>query len=185
MPMSCLSRILPFALLLLSCGGVQAENLNLLVSLQLQSTQLNLNYPSGERTTDVNSLDFIWDETLTPWLDGGLKLGLLDITQSSNPIPAGQSASGDFIGMGLRFHLYRGDRLHLFTDIDYQYNETSSDLPNQRVELRWHQLSAQPVFGWWHPDNRWQGASERHSGLGPDIQECEIGIRPSRRQNWT
>jgi hypothetical protein len=137
-------RNLLLPVLLVVSPAVWAERPSaLLVGLHIQSQRLELQYAVAVRETDVNSLDLLWDEPLNSWLEGSVKLSVLDVTQSSNPIPAGQSLSGNALGLGLRLHLYRGERLKLSADLDYQYADTTADLSGQSVDMRWQQLSGQ------------------------------------------
>lgn len=132
-------------LLLLFCIPplVRAENGPLQVSLRIQSAQINLAYPNSIRRCDISRLDVDWYERLNSWLDGSIQLGRLYLDQNDNPIPAGQSTSGDALGLGLHMHLYRGKYLRLQTDLNYQYTDTTSELSGQTVDIHWHQLSGQ------------------------------------------
>ena len=141
MTMLRVSRKWLLPLLIVGSGSAWAEDSSLLVGLHIQSTRLDLKYATSVRKTDLNSLELLWSEPLNSWLDGSVKLGVLDLTQSSNPIPAGQSTSGNALGLGLRFHLYRSDRLKLHTDFNYQYADTTSDVSGQKVDTRWHLVS--------------------------------------------
>jgi len=137
-------RYLTFILLLYFSPSIAwAEDTNLLVALHIQVNKIDLQYADTIRQTDIDSLDVIWHQTLNPWLDGIIKLGFLGITQDSNPVPEGQSTTGQYLGIGLRFHLYPGDYLKLFADLDYQYADAESTSTSQTVQMRWHQLSAQ------------------------------------------
>lgn len=129
--------------LLLSPNLLWAEELNLLVALHIQAYKIDLEYPESIRKTDFNSFDLIWHEHLNNWLDGSIKMGILGVSQGSNPIPEGQSSSGEYLGLGLRFQLYPGTDLKLFADLDYQFSSTRSDTTTQKVESSWHQVSAQ------------------------------------------
>lgn len=136
--------ILSLSLLLLAGSSpARAADSTLLVGLHIQSQRLELAYPNAVRSTSLSRLDLIWHEQLNSWLDGSIRLGKFNLTQDSNPIPAGQAGSGNALGLGLTFHLYRGDRLRLQTDLDYQYADSNAELTGQTVDLRWHQLSGQ------------------------------------------
>jgi hypothetical protein len=136
-------RMLLLSICLASVSSAWAGPPDLLVGLHIQATQMELQYSSSVRKTDFSRLDLLWREPLNEWMDGSVKLGYIDLTQDSNPIPTGQSTSGNTVGLGLQFHLYRGDRLKLHVDVDYQYADTSADLSGQQVDIRWHQLSGQ------------------------------------------
>ncbi|MBI1422621.1 MAG: hypothetical protein GC149_04070 [Gammaproteobacteria bacterium] len=116
---------------------------SLLVGLHIQSTRMDLQYADSVRKTDLSRLDLVWDQTLNSVLEGSISIGFIDLTQSGNPIPAGQSTSGNSLGLGLRVHLYRGDRLHLHADMNYQYADTSADVSGQKVDISWHQLTGE------------------------------------------
>jgi hypothetical protein len=141
MAMSLISRKLLLPMLFVVSGSVWAEDSSLLVGLHIQSVRLDLKYAASVRKTDLSRLDLVWSQPLNSWLDGSVKLGILELTQSSNPIPAGQSTSGNALGLGMRFHLHHGDRLKLHADIGYQYADTTADVSGQQVDTRWHQVS--------------------------------------------
>lgn len=138
-------RILTGLFILLWFGTItqQANAENLQVGLHIQSERLQLVYNQTVRQTDLTRLNLVWHETLTPWLDGTIRLGKFRLTQDSNPIPAGQATVGTAIGLGLRFYLYRGSRLQLSTDLGYQYTDSSASLIGQTVDMSWNQLSGQ------------------------------------------
>jgi len=104
---------------------------------------MDLQYSSSVRKTDISSLDFLWYEPLNDWLDGSVTLGIFDLTQSSNPIPAGQSVSGNSLGLAFRIHLYRAHYLKLHADLAYKYADARADLSGQSVDMHWHQISGQ------------------------------------------
>ena len=141
MPVYLRQTLLP--LLLCISGSAWATQPSLLVGLHIQNDRIALQYAAAVRETDFTRLDLLWYEPLTSWLDGSVKLGIIDVTQDSNPIPAGQSTSGNTLSLALRLHLYRGDYLKLHADMTYQYADTSADLTGQTVEMRWHQISGQ------------------------------------------
>lgn len=130
-------------LLWLSAIPGQASAQHLQVGLHIQAERLQLAYDQSVRQTDISRLDLVWHETLAPWLDGSIRLGKFRLTQDSNPLPAGQATVGTSIGLGLRFHLYRGSRLQLSSDLDYQYTDSTASLTGQTVDISWHQISAQ------------------------------------------
>lgn len=130
-------------LLLIITGSTWANQPDLLVGLHILNTRMDFQYTASIRETELTSLELAWYEPLTDWLDGGVKLGIIDLTQSSNPLPAGQSTSGNLLGLEFRLHLYRGQNLRLHLDLAYQYTDTQADLANQKVEIRWNQLRGQ------------------------------------------
>ncbi|MEJ2362308.1 MAG: hypothetical protein P8Z75_12935 [Gammaproteobacteria bacterium] len=113
------------------------------VGLHIQSERLDLAYAQSVRNTDLSRLNLVWHEQLASWLDGTIHLGKFRLTQDSNPIPAGQATDGTTIGLGLRFHLYRGSRLDIASDLGYQYADSTASLSGQTVNMSWHQVSGQ------------------------------------------
>ena len=105
--------------------------------------QLNLQYPDSVRESRITSIVLFWDQPLNDWLDGTITMELLDLSQGSNPIPAGQSVSGNSLGLGLIFHLYRSDPVKLHADLGFQYFDTSGSQDGQNVNMSWTQVSAQ------------------------------------------
>ena len=143
MGMSDFRRFLLLPILFIPATSVWAEDPPLLVGLNIQAITLNLQYPGEVRETKINSLVLFWDQPLNTWLDGSITMVLLDISQGSNPIPAGQSVSGNSLGLGLQFHLYRTDKLRLHADMDYQYVDASGNSQDQNVDMHWQQVSGQ------------------------------------------
>jgi len=124
-------------------GNARAEAARTLAGLQIQATSLQLQYPNAVRETRLSRLEFLWHEQLNNWLDGDIRLGTLLLSQSSNPLPAGQSTRGNDLGLGLDFRLYQGDILHLHVDARYRYTACDAQLASQQVTQRWHQVSLQ------------------------------------------
>ena len=139
---SILFFLLPLLLLGIARTGWSAPP-SLLVGLHIQSTRMDWQYSGSVRKTDLSRLDLVWDQTLNSMLEGSISIGFVDLTQSSNPIPAGQSTSGNSLGVGLRLHLYRGDRLQLHADMNYLYADTSADVSGQKVDISWHRVSGE------------------------------------------
>lgn len=138
-------QLLLLSLFFVTSSGVKAaEELPLLVGFNIQFYSMNLKYPDGDvRKTKINSLLLYWDQPLNGWLDGTFTMELLDVSQDSNPIPAGQAGSGASLGVGLVFHLYQSNLLHLHTDFTYKYVDTSGSLQDQNVNMTWNQESLQ------------------------------------------
>lgn len=130
-------------LLCLFLAPMAKAQTSLLIATHIQSARIDLAYPADEvRKTEFNSLILRWEEPLSPWLDGQIDIGVLDVTQSSNPITEGQSTEGQTLALGLRFHLYESRALKLNTDLGYQYARTRNSQSGLGVELRWQQVDA-------------------------------------------
>lgn len=127
----------------LICGSPPAKAAEALAGLRIEATSLQLKYPTGIRDTRLSRLEFLWHERLNSWLDGQIRLGTQLLSQSSNPLPAGQSTHGQDLGLGLVFRLYQGQRLQLHADADYRYTDCDAQLASQQVTQRWHQVSLQ------------------------------------------
>lgn len=140
-----MTRFIPSLCLLLFAYPVLARSVEpkLLVGLHLQSQRLELAYSGVVRRTHLDRLDLVWHEQLSPWLNGNIRLGKFNLTQDSNPIAAGQSGSGNTLGLGLGFRLYHGDQFHLQFKLGYQYATSTDELAGQTVDLRWHQVSGE------------------------------------------
>jgi len=135
----CLGALLVLASL--AGGSPRAEAARTLVGLHIQATRLQLQYPNEVRETRLSRLELLWHEQLNSWLDGDIRLGTLLLSQSSNPLPAGQSTRGNDLGLGLNFRLYQGDLLRLHVDTRYRYTTCDAQLASQQVTQRWHQVS--------------------------------------------
>jgi hypothetical protein len=143
MAMSRFGRILLFPTLFLAANVAWAEDPPLLVGLNIQAITLNLKYPGEVRDTRIDSLVLYWDQPLNTWLDGSITMALLDISQGSNPIAAGQALSGNALGLGLQFHLLQTELMKLHVDMNYLYVDASGDAQDQNVNMHWQQISGQ------------------------------------------
>jgi hypothetical protein len=118
---------------------LHAETRGLDVSLAIFQDTFDFNYSGDIRETKFNGLAVAWTEPLAPTILGGIELGYLEISQYSNPIPAGQTGSGDFLGLNLSFLMIDTPRYRLLTRLGYRYSETRHTVEGQAVQLDWNQ----------------------------------------------
>lgn len=120
--------------------SVAASNTDVsLAAVHLQIIEIDLDFEGTLRETEFGSFQIEIREPLAKFLDGGLLFGYLGAKQNSNPILAGQSTAGGYLGFDLNFHLVDTQPFTLDGILDYRYSETSADIDDQKVEWRWHQ----------------------------------------------
>jgi len=109
------------------------------VSFAILQDTIDFNYSGDIRETKFNGLRVAWVEPLAPTILGGIELGYLEISQYSNPIPAGQTGSGEFLGINLSFLMMDNPRYRLLTRLGYRYSEARHTVEGQAVQWDWNQ----------------------------------------------
>ena len=104
------------------------------VYLDVHNRERDFSYSGAVRRTRLTEVRVNWSEPLTPWLLGGFTLGQFELSQASNPISAGQSASGESLGIRLDARLLRGDGLRVTVSGEYRYMRANSSLSGQDIE---------------------------------------------------
>lgn len=132
-------RLFLSTLCLLVVTPLAAENPHILVGINIAGYRQDLDFGNQARETRIDTIDIYWYEKLTPSIEGGLVLGYQDITQTANPIEAGQALSGAYLGITLRINLLQASQLYLFTDLRYRYSSADRNLSDQEVEWQWHE----------------------------------------------
>lgn len=129
--------------LFLSClafaSNVIAETNGLNVGIEFGQNKTDFDYSGEIRETRLTRLGVVWFENLTPAILGGVELGYLEFTQYSNPIPAGQTGSGEYIGINLSFLLVNSQHFELLTRFAYRYNDVRHKIDDQSVDTDWHE----------------------------------------------
>ena len=130
-------------LVLLTCwpfySNALDEERGLNVGIEFGQDKTDFNYSSAIRETRLTRLGVVWYENLTPAIRGGVELGYLEFTQYSNPIPAGQTGGGEYIGLNLSFVLVNTARFELLTRFAYRYNDIRHKIDDQSVDSDWHE----------------------------------------------
>ena len=130
-----------FLLSLYSTITISDERRGLHVGLEFGQDKIDLDYSGVQRETRLSRLGVLWYEKLSPSIVGGVELGYLEFTQYSNPIPAGQTGSGEYIGLNLAFLLIETTHFDLLTRLDYRYNDARHSLDDQKINWDWHEGS--------------------------------------------
>jgi len=131
-----------FVLILLSfyaTASMSDERRGLHVGLEFGQDKIDLDYSGMQRETRLSRLGVLWYEKLSPAIIGGVELGYLEFTQYSNPIPAGQTGSGEYIGLNLSFLFVETAHFDLLTRLDYRYNDARHSLDGQKLNWDWHE----------------------------------------------
>ena len=111
------TRLNPKSLLLLGClfSSPSWANYDPTVSdfaLFIQYTDMDWAYPATSRQTTTTRLLAVWHEYFSPSLKGGLRLGYLDLSQASNPLPSAQNSTGYSLGFDIHALLVEQRMLH-------------------------------------------------------------------------
>jgi hypothetical protein len=126
-------------LCLLLATPLAADEARMLVGMHIAGQRQDLDFGSETRETRIDSLDIYWYERLNSRIEGGLLLGYQEITQTTNPIEAGQALSGEYLGITLRVNLLQASHLAMFTDFKYRYSSAGRSLSGQDIDWRWHE----------------------------------------------
>ena len=127
-----LFTLMTFAL----CPAALAETNGLDVSFAIFQDKINLDYSGDIRETKFNGINIGWIQPLSPTILGGFDIGYLEMTQYSNPIPAGQTGSGEYLGLNLEFLMMNSPSFVLLTRLGYRYSQTRQ---GQSVTSDWNQ----------------------------------------------
>lgn len=95
---------------------------------------------NSSRDTTVRKLEAAWLQSLSTRLRGGIQLAYLDLTQASNPVPAGLSTTGWGLGITLDGLLLDRKLLRLLARISFDYQSTRGISSNQNSDVSWSQV---------------------------------------------
>ena len=107
-------------------------------ALFIQHTDIDLAYPATSRQTTSTRLLAVWHEYFSPSLKGGLRLGYLDLSQASNPLPSAQNSTGYSLGFDIHALLVEQRMLHLGLAFAYDYQSTQGSSADQTSDFVWH-----------------------------------------------
>lgn len=131
------------SLLLLGClfSGPGWANYDPTVSdfaLFIQHTDMDWSYPTTIRQTTSTHLLAVWHESFSPSFKGGLRLGYLDLSQVTNPLPSAQNSTGYSLGFDLHALLLNQRLLQLGLSLAYDYQSTRGSSSDQTTNFVWH-----------------------------------------------
>ncbi len=109
-------------------------------SLLVESRNTELRYTHNSRRTKINRISAVWNQDLSSRLSGGIRLAYLDLSQPSNPIPAGMTTTGYGIGFSLLGRLIKRKMLHMNLWFAYDYQATRGSSDEQTTEILWHEM---------------------------------------------
>jgi hypothetical protein len=137
------NQLNPKSLLLLGClfSSPSWANNDPAVSdfaLFIQYTDMDWAYPATIQQTTTTRLLAVWHENFSPSFKGGLRLGYLDHTQASNPLPSAQNSTGYSLGFDIHALLLEQRMLHLGLAFAYDYQSTQGNSPDQISDFVWH-----------------------------------------------
>jgi len=133
------SRSFLLLLCLSFASHASADDAGLNVGVELGKTKSDWDFSGSIRETRLTRFGIFWNEPLTASIYGGVELGHLEITQYSNPIPAGQTGGGEYIGINLSFLILNTRSFELLSRIAYRYNDARHSIDDQTVEWDWHE----------------------------------------------
>jgi hypothetical protein len=129
--------------LLLTClclpGTALSDSQGLDVGLELAKHTTDFNYSGDVRETRLTRLGLSWNEKLAESIRGGIELGYIEFTQYSNPIAAGQTGSGEYLGLHLSFIMVESRHFDLLTRLDYRYHALRHSTDDQTMDWDWHE----------------------------------------------
>ena len=129
-------------LLLMSQHGI-AQTTSILAGLDIANYSQQLDFGTSQRDTRIDTFSIYWYETLSPRIMGGFVLGYQDITQTSNPIVAGQALSGEFLGLSLHIEMLQTQHLSVYSDFRYRYSQAFSSQSGQDIDWQWQEGQAE------------------------------------------
>lgn len=80
-----------------------------------------------------------------PWFRPGLKLGYINMTQTSNPVTTGARLAGEMFGFSARIET-EAVVFHPHIDIDYIYHQMETSDASQNVSLSWFEFNLKAGF---------------------------------------
>jgi hypothetical protein len=116
------------------------ESAGMEASLLIQRYETKLNVDNSIIESRYNKVGVIIYEPSYKSFQPGLQLGALEINQSNNPVTAGISPTGNYIGVLFRSQFYSGGSLGLQLDGSYAYYSADKAKSDQEVNLNWHEL---------------------------------------------
>ena len=107
--------------------------------IQHYDTDLDHNGETFDTTIDKVGIRFF--EQTGRYVQGGLTLGWLQLSQDDNPTMQGVSPWGGFLGVALRSDPVDSHRTRVRAQAEYAYHVLDDDSETQDTELEWHQAT--------------------------------------------
>lgn len=107
-------------------------------ALFIQHADMDWSYPTTTQQTTSTRLLAVWHESFSQSLKGGLRLGYIDLSQASNPLPSAQNSTGYSLGFDIHALLLEQRILHLGLAFAYDYQSTQGNSPDQTSDFVWH-----------------------------------------------
>jgi len=121
-------------------GPARARETPLEFTLSVTRQDLGFDYPGDVETRYTQAVVTLLERSY-PYLHGGFRLGLSDLSQSGNPPTAGQDLTGGSVGFVLRSEVPLGGGFGTYLQGAYDYHtvdaSTDSDPNVSRVQLDW------------------------------------------------
>ena len=90
--------------------------------------------------TRLTEAGFRYYEAVSPYVESGVGLGYLWLTQKGNPVSDGLHLSGNYLGLFVHADVVRSLPFHLGIAIDYRFNTVEDENETNRVQISWHEL---------------------------------------------
>lgn len=124
-------------------------------SLSVTRQNLGFDYPGDVETRYTQAVVTLLERSY-PYLHGGFRLGLSDLSQSGNPPTAGQDLTGGSVGFVLRSQVPLGAGFGGYLQGAYDYHtveaSTDSDPAVSRVQMDWFDFTGRAgLSGRWGP----------------------------------
>ena len=111
-------------------------------TLLIQRYETDLDVDDSIIESRINRVGLILYEPAYAAFQPGLHVGAFNINQSKNPVTAGMSLSGNYLGLLFHSLLYRHRHLGLQLEGSYTYHDADKVTNDQEVSLQWHEFMA-------------------------------------------
>ncbi len=121
-------------------GSVYLSSAGLGVDAYGEHSETTFDYNGVPVETRSNRIGLSVQEYYSPWLQPGLTIGYLDVSQNNNPVTNGMDLSGEFVGISLNADALQSESFDLNLGVSYTYNQAEDNLSSQSSKLQWHEV---------------------------------------------
>lgn len=106
-------------------------------SLAIESTHVDFLIDAVPYDSRLFYYGVSWQETLNRYLKFAAHTGMVEISQSANPLPAARLRSGRYIGVTIGLLPVRSDFMDISVNYEYAYHNASGSTFDQSSNLSW------------------------------------------------
>lgn len=111
-------------------------------TLLIQRYETDFDVDNSKIESRISRIGLILYEPSYPSFQPGLHAGAFNINQSDNPVTAGISLTGNYLGVLFNTHLYKQRNLGILLGGSYTYFDADRAGDDQEVSLQWHEYMA-------------------------------------------